>query len=209
MYERRSVRGERESSLPTLAFHPEADRGASAALVAGVDVAGWRRCRRARSCMARATRETEFGELEPCTTHTHTPTRLLSILWRARFPCNIYTPTRGRAHRWCYVWFWVLIFLFFIGGFCFFKLSAGPSFPTRVQSGPDVLKLLLAVRRGLILSSSWKILCNNAVGRNVFCVVFRLGTYYYYYYFIFPRRGILWVPTKAYARKKHSHTCTR
>jgi len=167
---RGSGRGKRESSVPTFTLHPVADGRTLAALVArgrciagrrgGVDVPS-----RVYEC---TTRETEFGTLEPCTIHTHTPTRLLSILWRACFACNIQTYTHthththtrgGRAHRWCNVWFWVFIY-FFTEGFRIFsdKRSAGPSFASRrchVGAGTGKLKSKCATRFDIPFSP-WK-----------------------------------------------------
>jgi len=142
---RGSVGDERESSFLTTA----ADEGAWAAPVVRGRCSAGRRCRRARSCvrvyMVQATRETEFGALQPCTTHTHTPTRLLSILWRASFACNIYTHTHTHIHTPTYTRARASMVLCLVLGFYYFffhrKLSlfsfsnkySGPPFTAQVQ----------------------------------------------------------------------------
>jgi len=125
----------------------------------GVDVAGRRRCRRARFVYVCVWRERR-GKRSSASlnraqhTRTHPPTRLLSILWRARFACNIYTPTRGRAHRWCYVWFRVfIIYLFFIGCFRFLieMRHVVDDSGAKGRRG-DIEVKTRCIRRGLILS---------------------------------------------------------
>lgn len=187
-------------------FTPHRTEGLRRRCRRGVDVAGRRRCRRARSCMCvwRERRGKRSSARLNRAQHTRTHPPGCYRFSGARILRVIYTHTHTRA-RASMVLRLVLgfYFFFFVEGFRFFERSR-----LRCRGEREVLKLKFAVRRDLILSSPWKILRNHVVGRNVLCSIsFRyLSPLYYYCYFIFPRSGILWVPTNMCA---HKNTNTR
>jgi len=156
--------------------------------------------------MVRATRETEFGELESCTTHTHTPTRLLSILWRARFACNIYTHPHAGA-RIDGVTFGFGFLLFFHWRLSLFNRNAACRLRLRcrVEEGRyRNYKTRCTTRFDFILTLENLTYQRHWTKRFESYFVYCLGISYYY--FIFPRRGILWVPLNVCA---HQNTRTR